>query len=76
MVERLQSQFSLTVTWDEPSKSFGFSANDGLAKGTNGYLQIGPGWIHLIVRLPMMLQIQKASIEKEVVEVLDTALAA
>jgi hypothetical protein len=74
MVGALQKQLVLTTSWDEKSRSVLFQADAGLAKGTNGYLQIGPGWINLVVRLSMILSVQRVAVETEINAVLDEAL--
>ena len=74
MIGSLAEQLQLSTQWDAQSSSVLFEAQTGLAKGTKGHLQIGPGWINLVVRLSMILQVQKAAVEKEINEVLDEAL--
>lgn len=74
MVGALKEQLSLTTSWDEQSKSVLFQAEAGLAKGTNGYLQIGPGWINLVVRLSMILAVQRVAVETAINTALDEAL--
>lgn len=74
MVKTLSVDMSLTTSWHEPSNSVLFESTEGLAKGTTGYLQLCSGYINLAVRLPMLLHVQKNSIEKEINQVLDDNL--
>jgi len=78
MVAKLTQELSLTTRWDAASQSVCFEAKTGLAKGTDGHLQIGPGWINIVVRLPMMLRIQTGivkAVEEQINKTLDEALA-
>lgn len=73
-VASLTEQMQLTTRWEEASRKIHFESVGGMAKGTKGHLQIGDGWIQLIVHLTMILNVQRASVEQAINEVLDSAL--